>query len=166
MLFFWIFYAYEQWYQREGSWNCHPPSLPIITFSPGLLVVLQEILYQLSCALIRLLCSNGFLKENNFFSIYGWSVLVVLFCVYVSLGTFWLCCHLENMNQWSLVCIASYLASHPIMLHNKRIHGHGLKIKIWLCFLVSMETNVKTDSISIILISLYHSRNVNKSSAY
>ena len=39
----------------EGYSNCLPPPLPLTRFSPGLLVALQELIYQPSLALIRLL---------------------------------------------------------------------------------------------------------------
>ena len=57
---------------------------------PGLFVVLQEILYQPSFAVIKLFAKdNAFSKKIRFFLLaYCWSVLILLFCLGVFYGSF------------------------------------------------------------------------------
>ena len=76
-----------------------PPPLPLTAFSPGLFALLQEILYQ---------------------SFFCWSIL--LFCVYVFLRALFHGSAIMKLRIASClhICIASYLASHQIMWHNKR----------------------------------------------
>ena len=66
-----------------------PPPFSITGFSPGLLVVLQEILYQPFFLLLstRLLQKTMSFQSKTYFflSTYCWSVLILLFCVYVFL---------------------------------------------------------------------------------
>ena len=57
--------------------------------------------------------------------------------------------------------ITSYLVSHQIMWHNKRIHGRGLTIT-GCCFTISEETKFEVDTTSIILSYLYNFGNINK----
>ena len=63
----------------------YPTSTLLTRFSPGLPVLLQEIFYQPSFALISLLAKdNAFSKKTTFFLLaHGWSVLILLFCLYV-----------------------------------------------------------------------------------
>ena len=81
-------------------------------------------------------CSDQIVAKINVFS-------KTIFFFQLIAGQFWFCCFVY-MFIWVLfhssailklqiasylhICIASYLASHQIMWHNKRIHGHGLKI--------------------------------------
>ena len=92
-----------------------PPLLPFTRFSPGLIVVLQEIIYQSFFALVRLLqTNNAFSKRNKFFlSCYCWCVVTFLFCVYVFF-------HSSAIIELRIASyldksIASYLASHQII---------------------------------------------------
>ena len=106
----------------------HPPtSYQVFTR----FVVLQEILYQPFFALIRLLQKiMHFQSKTNF--------LILLIA-----GRFWFCCfvyvflrvlfHSSAIMKLQIalylhIFIASYLTSHQIMWHKKRINGHGLKI--------------------------------------
>ena len=51
-------------------------------------------------------------------------------CIYVFLNAFFHSSAIMKLQIASClhICIASYLASHQIMLYNKRIHGHGFKV--------------------------------------
>ena len=100
-------------------------SPPLSKFSPGLFVVLQQIIYQPSFALIRLLQ-----KITHNLSTDWWSVLISLFCVYVILRALF---HSSAIMKLRIVshlhmCTASYFTSHQITWHIKRIHNHRLKI--------------------------------------
>ena len=68
---------------------------------PGLFVVLQELLYQSSFAVIRLFVKdNAFSKKIRFFLLaHCWSVLILLFCLCVFLRVVFLqFCHHEITN--------------------------------------------------------------------
>ena len=64
-----------------------PPLLPLIRFSPGLFVVLQEILYQTSFALVRLWQKIMHFqnKSNFFFQLIAGRFVILLFRLYVFL---------------------------------------------------------------------------------
>ena len=70
MIFF-RYFAYQPCCQEEDSSKCPPPpptSLSPTRFSPGLFVVLQEMLNQTSIAVIRLFAKdNAFSKKISFF---------------------------------------------------------------------------------------------------
>ena len=99
------------------------------------------------------------------------------FCQLIA-DRFWFCCfvymllrvlfHSSSVMKMRItyflhISIASYSASHQIMWHNKRVHGHGLKITVCFCsFLVSREIKLKVDTASIILSYLYSLGNANK----
>ena len=81
---------------------------------------------------IKHFCSDQIIAKNNafqiktifLFSTYCWSVLIMLFCVS------WCAFHsYAIMKLWIVsylqMCIASYLISHQIRWHNRRIHGDG-----------------------------------------
>ena len=75
-------------------------------------------------------CKNMHFKGKTiFFSIHGWSVWILLYCVYVFLRALF---HSSCLHT----CIASYLSSHQIMWHKKRIHSHGLKTTSCCCFFI------------------------------
>ena len=92
----------------------------------------------------------------QFKKIFSFKLLLVgfdmLFYVYVFLRVFF---HISCFH----IRIASYLAPHQIMWHNKRIHGHGLKIQ---AVSFSKKTKFKVNTTSIILSYIYHYGNVNK----
>ena len=74
-----------------------------------------------------------------FLSTYCWSVLILLFCVYMFLRAPF---HSSCLN----ICITSYLASYQIMWHNKSIrasYGHGLKLTKCCCFFVFLGNQVR-----------------------
>ena len=107
-------------------------SLPLllITLTPSLFVLLQGILYQ-----PFLLWSNRLLqkiihfqsKTNFFFQLITSQFWFFCFVYMYFLGHF-----LPSLNYKIALClhgyIASYLISNQIMWHNKRIHGHVLKV--------------------------------------
>ena len=91
--------------------------------------------------------NNAFSKQTRFIlSTYCWSVLILLFCAYVFIRVLFVSSSIMTLRiaLYLHISIASYLTSHQIMWHNKRINVHGLKIT------------------SIILSYLYHFWNVNK----
>ena len=94
-----------------------PLPLFLTKFSPGLL--LQKIMH--------------FQSKTNFSFNLCWSVLILLFCVCIFLRAYFPSFSIMKLRISNL-CIASYLVSHKIMWHNKRIHGHGLKITNCCCF--------------------------------
>ena len=60
---------------------------PLTRFSPGLYVVLQDILYQLSFALIRVLRKiMDFQSKAIFFQLIAGRLLIFLLCFYVSVA--------------------------------------------------------------------------------
>ena len=80
-------------------------------------------------ALIRLLLQ----KVMHFQS--KWLVLILLFPAVSCFAPFSQFCHHETTNSFIFsLCMASYLASHQIMWHNKISHRHGLKITSFCCF--------------------------------
>ena len=96
------------------------------------LVVLQEILYQSSFALIRLLQKIMHFQSKT------------IFFYQLIAGWFWFCFFMyvflrELFHSSAIIAEHSYmhsflcLASHQIMWHDKRIYGDGLKITIF-CF--------------------------------
>ena len=106
-----------------------PSSAPTRFSPPRLYVVLQEILYQLSFTVIRLLRKIMDFQSNTsfFFQLIAGRFLILQFRFYVFLTGFsqWNY-HRETTNQSYIICMPSYLASHEIMWYNKR--SHGLKI--------------------------------------
>ena len=117
-----------------------PRPLPLTRFSPGLFVVLQEILYQPFFALIRLLQIIMHFKSKTIFFfqlIAGWSgfCCFVYMCFLGRLSQF--CYHELQIASYLHICIASYLVSHQIMWHNRRIHNHGF-LKITSCCYISV----------------------------
>ena len=95
--------------------------------------------------LLTLICSGQIITKKNknnkkiiLFSTCCWSVLILLFCVYVFLRVLF---HSSTIMKLQIpfyfhICIASYLASHQTMSH-KTIHDHGLKITACCCFFSS-----------------------------
>ena len=89
-------------------------------------------------------CSDQIIAENNAFSkknkcllsTYCWSVLVLLFCVYVFLRVLFHSSAIMKLRiaLYLHMSITSYLTFHQIMWHNKRINRHGLKIRSCCCF--------------------------------
>ena len=71
-----------------------------------------------------------------FLSTCCWSVLIQLFCVYVSLRVLFHSCSIMKLRiaLYLHICIASYSACYQAMWHNKRIHGYVLKITSCCCF--------------------------------
>ena len=103
-----------------------PPSAshhlpPPTKFSPGLFVVLQEIICQPCIALIRLFAKNDVFKVKQTFSsklIADW----VWFCfVYMCFYGVFYNSLMVKVGINNLFCIASNLVSYQIMQHNKRI---------------------------------------------
>ena len=98
------------------------PPFSVTGFSPGLLVVLQEILYQ------PFFCSDlpDYCKKQCLFKvkhIFSFNLLLVGFdfvvlCLCVSQGAF-------SQFLFAYICIASYSASHQMLWHNKRIHDRS-----------------------------------------
>ena len=123
---------------RGGCTLCNCLPLPPLTrFSTGLFVILQEILYQSFFPLIKLLQKIIHLKsKTNFFFQHCWLVLILLFCVYVFLRALFDSSAIMKLRIafYLHISIASYLTSHQIMWHNKRINVHGLKITSCCCF--------------------------------
>ena len=144
--------------------NCLPLP-PLTRFSTGLFVILQEILYQSFFPLIKLLQKIIHLKsKTNFFFQHCWLVLILLFCVYVFLRALFDSSAIMKLQiaLYLYIYIASYLISHQIIWHNKRINVHGLKLQVVAVFSASKETKFKVDTTSIILNYLYHFGNVHK----
>ena len=120
-----------------------PPPLSLTRFSPGLFVVLQEILYQPSFALIRLLPkkNNAFLKQNNFFlSTYSWPVLVFLLFVYVSLWVLFHSSAIMKLGIASYICTYALLPIWPLIrtfsiTKEFRIHDHGYMLLLFMACL-------------------------------
>ena len=114
-----------------------PIHLSLTRFSPGLFVVLQEILYQPSFALIRLLKKIlPFQSKTIFFFqlIAGrfWFFCLMYMCF---LGCIFSAANMKlRIGLYLHICVAFYLASHQLMWHNKTIHDHGLKITSCCCF--------------------------------
>ena len=108
--------------------NCLLLTLPPLTrFSPGLFV-LQETLYQPFFALIRLLQKiMPFQSKTNFLFWF----LILLFCVYVFLGSFFTVLHHETLNSFIFAYIHSFLFD---LSPDKRINGHSVKITSCCCF--------------------------------
>ena len=87
-----------------------------------------------------LLWSNRLLQKLTHFKVKQISSLNVLlvsfhFAVFVYM---WFLGHFFTVLQsWMALCLdickISYLTSHQIMWHNKRIHGHGFKIRSCCC---------------------------------
>ena len=131
---------------------------------PGLFVVLQEILYQPFLVLTKLLQKiMHFQSKTNFFFQLIADRFWFCYSVYIFFRVLF---HSSAIMKLQIalylhISIASYLTSHQIMWHNKRINGHGLKITSCF-FLAPEETKFKVDTTSIILGYLYHFGNVNK----
>ena len=129
----------------SGSSNCLPPSLTLSRSSLGLFVTLQEILYHLFFALIRLLQKiMHFQSKIKFFlSIYGFWFWFCCFA-YVFPRVLFHCCSIMKLKIASNlnICIASYLASQQIMWYNRRIHGHDWKITSCCCFFSFQENYI------------------------
>ena len=79
-------------------------------------------------ALLRLLQKiMHFQSKTKFFiSTYCWSVLILLFCVYVFLRALFHSSAImkQRIASYLHICIASYLVSYQIMWHNKRVSCH------------------------------------------
>ena len=90
-----LFYSSEPWCQQEGSSNCLPHRLT--RFSSGLFVALQEILYWPCFVLIRLQKIMHF-QNKTILSTYCWSILILLFCVFLRVLLSHLCYH-ETINN-------------------------------------------------------------------
>ena len=99
-----------------------------------------------------------FQSKKHFHLTYWWSVLIFLFCVYVFVRVLFQFCHHETMNSFKFAYMHSFLfgLSSNHVVHNKRIHGHGLDFTICCCILESKETTFEVDITSIILSYLYH----------
>ena len=146
-----------------------PSPLPLRGFHQVLLVVLQEIIYQPSFALIRLLQK----KKRCIFNVkqfFPFNILLVdfaVFCIFVSWGVFHSSAiiKLQIASYLQSICIASFFASHQIMWRNKRNFGHSLEI-ISCCFVFlfrgTEETKFEINTTSIILSCLYHFMTANK----
>ena len=78
-----------------------PISLSPIRFSPDLFLVLQKMFDQPFIAAIRLFVKdNEFWKKIRFFLLaHSWSLLILLFCLYVCYGVFLQFCLYELTNQ-------------------------------------------------------------------
>ena len=113
----------------------YPTSTLLTRFSPGLPVLLQEIFYQPSFALISLLAKDNAFSKKTTFSLlaHGWSVLVLLFCLYVFFRFFF-----GVLPSWNC------------------------EYKAAVVFSDSEETKFELDTTSIILSYQYHSGNVKK----
>ena len=134
------------------------PHPTLLDFSPGLLVELPEILHQPSFTFIRLFQKiMHFQSKTNFSS----NLLLVSFdfailCSCVSSVPFQSSSIVKlRLASYLYIWIACYLVSHQIMWHNKRIHGHGLKITYCCFFLFLRKLRSR-------LILLCHFGNVNK----
>ena len=114
-----------------------PPPLPLTRFSPGLFIVLQEILYQLSFALTRLLqkITHFQCKTIFFFQLIAGLDFAVL---HVFLSQF---CHHETTNSFFII----------VFMHRKL-----------QAVFVSQETKLEVATTSIILSCLCHFGSVNK----
>ena len=75
--------------------SAFPHFPPSSKFSPGLLAVLLEILYQRSFAVIRLFAKDNAFSKKKIFLTHCWSVLILLFCLPVFLQFY----HHEISNQ-------------------------------------------------------------------
>ena len=81
--------------------------------------------------LSTLFCSDQIIAKKCIFKVkHCWSVLILLFCVHVFPRVLFHSSAIIKLQiaSYLCMCIASYFTSHQIMWHNKRIHGHGLKI--------------------------------------
>ena len=110
-----------------------PPPPPLTGFSPGLCVILQEILYQPFFALMRLLHNMIHFqsKTDLFFQ------LIAVFYMYFLRVLFHSSVNMKlRIASYLYICVASYLAPHQIIWHNKSIPGHCLKITFFFRFQV------------------------------
>ena len=115
----------------------YPPFILLTTFSPGFFVALQEIFYQPSFSLIRLLQRiTHFQSKNLFFSLLIAAWFCFCCCVYMCFFRvlFHFSAIMKQIASYLHICIASYLVSHQIMWYNKRIHDHSLIITSCCCF--------------------------------
>ena len=76
-----------------------------------------------------------FQSKKHFHLTYWWSVLIFLLCVYVFVRVLFQFCHHETMNSFIFAYMHSFLfgLSSNHVVHNKRIHGHGLDFTICCC---------------------------------
>ena len=90
IIFFGYFVPMNHSVNKKTSLSSSPIPLSPTKFSPGLLVLLQEILDQPSIAVIRLFAKdNAFSKKIRFFLLaHCWSVLILLFSLYIFYGVF------------------------------------------------------------------------------
>ena len=145
-----------------------PPPFSITGFSPGLLVVLQEILYQsLFCFDLPDYCKKRclFKVKHIFFSTYCCSVLILLFCVYVFLRALFhsSCLHIyAQLPIRPLIKCCGITKGFMTETATRGVHGHGLKITSCCRFSLSQETRFEVHTTSIILSYICHSGNVNK----
>ena len=133
-----------------------PPPPPLTWFSPGLCVILQEIFYQPFFALMRLLHNliHFQSKTDLFFQ------LIAVFYMYFLRVLFHSSINKKlRIASYLYICVASYLAPHQIIWHNKSIPGHCLKITSNYSF---FGFKFKVDTISIISSYLYYFRKINK----
>ena len=103
LILFWFFMSMSHGVKKKRLLQVSPSSsIPPTSVLPGLFVVLQEILYQPSFAVIRLFAKDiSFSKKIRFFLLaYCWSVLILLFCLYVFFTTFFFSqfCHCKITN--------------------------------------------------------------------
>ena len=90
IIFFGYFIPMNHSVNKKTSLSASLIPLSPTKFSPGLLVVIQEMLDQPSIAVIRLFAKdNAFSKKIIFFPLaHCWSVLILLFCLYIFYGVF------------------------------------------------------------------------------
>ena len=137
-------------YQIFTRWVCCFTRNTLLTFFFALIRLLQKIMHFK-------------VKQTSFFNL-CWSVLTLLFFVYVFLRVLFHSSAIMKLRKalYLHIPIASYLTSHQIMWHNKRIISMAWKLKCVLVFSASEETKFQVDATSIILRNLYNFRNVNK----
>ena len=119
-----------------------PTSPPYQVFNRFICCFTRNTLSNFFCSDLIVVRIMHFQRKTVFFSTCWRSVLILLFCVYVFLRALFYSFAIMKIRTalYLHICIASYLASHQIIWHNKKLKALVWKLQAIVVSLVSEET--------------------------